>query len=52
MPVKSYTMINKNRLEITVISWGATIVSLKYPDKFGCVADVVLGFDDLKSTNS
>lgn len=52
MPVKSYTMINKNRLEITVISWGATIVSLKCPDKFGHVADVVLGFDDLKSTNS
>lgn len=51
MPVKSYTMTNKNRLEITVISWGATIVSLKYPDKFGRVADVVLGFDDLKSTN-
>lgn len=50
MPVKSYTMINKNRLEITVISWGATIVSIKYPDKFGHVADVVLGFDDLKST--
>ncbi|XP_039302514.1 galactose mutarotase isoform X2 [Solenopsis invicta] len=42
-------MINKNRLEITVISWGATIVSIKYPDKFGHVADVVLGFDDLKS---
>ncbi|XP_011685859.1 PREDICTED: aldose 1-epimerase-like isoform X2 [Wasmannia auropunctata] len=42
-------MINKNRLEITVISWGATIVSLKCPDKFGHVADVVLGFDDLKN---
>ncbi|KAM0729161.1 Galactose mutarotase [Formica fusca] len=49
IPVKSYTMINKNRIEITVISWGATIVSLKYPDKFGRIADVVLGFDDLKS---
>ncbi|KAG5319359.1 GALM epimerase, partial [Pseudoatta argentina] len=49
IPVKSYTMINKNRLEITVISWGATIVSLKYPDKYGYVTDVVLGFDDLKS---
>lgn len=52
IPVKSYTMTNKNRLKITVISWGATIISLKYPDKFGRVADVVLGFDDLKSTNS
>ncbi|XP_026828451.1 aldose 1-epimerase [Ooceraea biroi] len=49
IPVKSYTMINKNRVEITVISWGATIVSLKYPDKYGHIADVVLGFDDLKS---
>ncbi|XP_036149615.1 galactose mutarotase [Monomorium pharaonis] len=49
IPVKSYTMINKNRLEIVVISWGATIVSIKYPDKFGRIADVVLGFDDLKS---
>ncbi|EFN72246.1 Aldose 1-epimerase [Camponotus floridanus] len=42
-------MINKNHVEITIISWGATIVSLKYPDKFGRIADVVLGFDDLKS---
>ncbi|XP_020282944.1 aldose 1-epimerase-like isoform X2 [Pseudomyrmex gracilis] len=49
IPVKSYTMINKNHVEITVISWGATIVSLKYPDKFGHVVDVVLGFDDLES---
>ncbi|XP_029157507.1 aldose 1-epimerase-like isoform X2 [Nylanderia fulva] len=42
-------MINKKGIEITVISWGATIISLKYPDKFGDIADVVLGFDDLKS---
>lgn len=42
-------MFNKNRVEVTVISWGATIVSLKYPDKYGHVADVVLGFDDLNS---
>lgn len=50
IPVKSYTMTNKNRIEIVIISWGATIVSLKFPDKFGRVADVVLGFDDIKST--
>lgn len=47
--VKSYTMINNNRMEVTVITWGASIVSLKCPDKFGHSADIVLGFDDLKS---
>ncbi|KAH0952046.1 hypothetical protein HN011_007404 [Eciton burchellii] len=49
VPVKSFTMVNKNNVEVIVISWGATIVSLKYPDKYGCIADVVLGFDDLQS---
>lgn len=52
IPIKSYTMINKNHVEIIVISWGATIVSLKYPDKFGRSVDVVLGFDDLESATS
>ncbi|XP_053981741.1 galactose mutarotase-like [Hylaeus anthracinus] len=46
--VKSYTMANTNHMEITVITWGATIMSLKCPDKYGHTADVVLGFDDLK----
>jgi galactose mutarotase-like enzyme len=52
VPVKSFTMVNKNNVEVIVISWGATIVSLKYPDKYGCIADVVLGFDDLQSKNT
>lgn len=52
VPVKSYTITNGNRIEITVIAWGATIVSLKFPDKYGHIADVVLGFDDLESTKS
>ncbi|KAK2578681.1 hypothetical protein KPH14_012169 [Odynerus spinipes] len=49
MTIKSYTMINNNRMEVTVITWGASIISLKCPDKFGHTADVVLGFDDLKN---
>jgi len=52
VPVKSFTMVNKNNVEVTVISWGATIVSLKYPDKYGYIADVVLGFDDLQGKNT
>ncbi|XP_063976563.1 galactose mutarotase-like [Diachasmimorpha longicaudata] len=44
--IKSYTLINNN-VEIVIITWGATIVSIKYPDKYGRVVDVVLGFDNL-----
>ncbi|OXU27279.1 hypothetical protein TSAR_000347 [Trichomalopsis sarcophagae] len=47
--IKSYTMCNANRMEVKVITWGATIVSIKCPDKYGDTADVVLGFDDLDS---
>ncbi|XP_003399008.4 galactose mutarotase [Bombus terrestris] len=46
--IKSYTMINTNRMEVVVITWGATIISLKCPDKYGHSADVVLGFDNVK----
>lgn len=46
--VKSYTIINANRMEVVVITWGATILSLKCPDKYGHATDIVLGFDDLK----
>ncbi|KAK9306704.1 hypothetical protein QLX08_002625 [Tetragonisca angustula] len=46
--IKSYTMINTNRMEVVVITWGATIASLKCPDKYGHSVDIVLGFDDMK----
>ncbi|XP_024936979.1 aldose 1-epimerase [Cephus cinctus] len=47
--IKSYTMTNTNRMEVVIITFGATIVSLKCPDKFGTPADIVLGFNDLDS---
>ncbi|XP_076243520.1 galactose mutarotase [Calliopsis andreniformis] len=46
--IKSYTMANANRMEVVLITWGATIMSLKCPDKYGFSTDIVLGFDDLK----
>jgi galactose mutarotase-like enzyme len=49
MKIKSYTMTNANGIEIVLITWGATIVSIKCPDKYGEVADIVLGFDDMQS---
>lgn len=47
--IKSFTLSNSNRMEVVVITWGATIVSLKCPDKYGRSADIVLGFEDLQS---
>ena len=47
--IKSYTMSNSNKMEVVLINWGATIVSLKCPDKFGRSVDVVIGFNDLES---
>lgn len=46
-PVRRFTMINKNHMSVQVISYGATVTSIKVPDKRGHIDDVVLGFDDM-----
>ncbi|RLU20242.1 hypothetical protein DMN91_006849 [Ooceraea biroi] len=45
--VRRYTMINKHQAIVRLISWGASIQSIKIPNRDGKLADVVLGFDDL-----
>ncbi len=40
-----YTLTNKNGIEVAISDYGATIVSIKVPDKHGKIADVVLGYD-------
>jgi aldose 1-epimerase len=45
--VNFFTLRNKNGIEVKLISFGATLVSLKVPDKNGKQADIVLGYDDL-----
>ncbi len=47
--VDIYTLRNKKGAEVKIINYGATIVSLKMPDRNGKYADVVLGYDDLNS---
>src|SRR6188508_2341423 len=47
--VFKYTLTNKNGLEMTVINYGAIVVSLKTPDKQGTLGDIVLGYDSLSS---
>lgn len=43
-----YTLTNKNGMEVKIINYGATIVSLKVPDKNNKFEDVVMGYDNLE----
>jgi aldose 1-epimerase len=45
-PVELYTLTNKNGAEARIMTYGATVVSLRMPGRDG-VADVVLGYDSL-----
>ncbi len=45
-PVELYTLSN-GRIELSVMTRGATVVRLKTPDRAGKAGDVVLGFDTL-----
>ena len=44
-----YTITNKKGMELTVINYGATITSIKFPVSTDEKVDVVLGFDNLQS---
>lgn len=46
--VKRFTFANENGISVQVITYGATITSIRCPDKFGNVDDIVLGFDELE----
>lgn len=45
--VDIYTLTNANGIEAKIMTYGATIVSLKTPDRAGHFKDIVLGFDTL-----
>ncbi|MDR0973752.1 MAG: galactose mutarotase [Prevotellaceae bacterium] len=44
-----YTLKNKAGMEVCVTNFGARIVSVMVPDKYGAMQDVVLGFDNIQS---
>lgn len=50
--VDLYTFVNASGSEISVISYGATIVSIKVPDREGKISDIALGYDDLAGYES
>src|SRR5882757_5117550 len=45
--VEVFTLRNANGIEVRAMSYGATIVSIRTPDRAGRVDDIVLGFDQL-----
>jgi len=46
-PVEIYTLTNIHGIEARIMTYGATIVSLKTPDRAGQFRNIVLGFDSI-----
>jgi len=44
--IQIFELANANGMRVSLMDWGATIQSIKVPDRHGILADVVLGFDD------
>ncbi len=47
-----YVLTNSHGMEAAITNFGATLVSLKVPDKSGKAGDVVLGYDNLSGYES
>lgn len=47
-PVFLYTWTNTNCMTVSVMTYGATVVSIQIPNRDGFSEDIVLGFDNLE----
>src|SRR5690349_14524650 len=45
--VDVFTLTNAHGIEVRVMSYGATILSIRTPDRAGRMADIALGYDTL-----
>ncbi|MGH9802819.1 MAG: aldose epimerase family protein, partial [Blastocatellia bacterium] len=45
--VDSYRLTNKNGVEVKITNYGATVTSIKVPDRDGKMDDVALGYDSI-----
>jgi aldose 1-epimerase len=45
--IELYSLSNKKGMEVSITNFGATVVTLKVPDRAGKAADIVLGYDTL-----
>lgn len=46
--VELYTLTNSKGIEAKIMTFGGTVVSLKVPDRYGKLGDIVLGHDTLE----
>jgi aldose 1-epimerase len=46
--VQIYTLTNSHGIEARIMTYGATLVSLRAPDRAGKFANIILGFDTLE----
>jgi aldose 1-epimerase len=46
-PVELYTLTNAHGIEVRVMTYGATLVSIRTPDRAGRFQNIILGFDSL-----
>ncbi len=47
LPIDVFTLSNTNGMEVRIMEYGATILSIRVPDQNGTIDDVTLGFDSL-----
>jgi aldose 1-epimerase len=45
--IELYSLSNKKGMEVSITNFGATVVTLKVPDRAGKATDIVLGYDTL-----
>jgi aldose 1-epimerase len=46
--VDLYVLTNKNGMEVSIITYGGAVVSIKVPDRNGKIGDVVFGYDSVE----
>lgn len=51
-PVSCYELTNRNRMAVSIIDYGATVTSIRIPDKQGGLVQVVLGYDTIEEYES
>lgn len=50
--VRRFTFSNDDGVSVQVITYGATVTSIRCPDKYGNIADIALGFDELEGISA
>lgn len=49
--VRRFTWTNQHKVSVQIITYGATVTSIKLPDKNGVIEDIVTGFDDMEGNS-